>query len=655
MNDTLLPEKLGKYEVLARLSIGGMAELFLGCLPGPGGFRKFVALKQILPDVRRDEEFVKMFLDEARISAGLVHPNIGQVHELSEDDGGELFLAMEFIAGQNLSTIIRLLSKRNERMPIAIACRVIRDVCLGLHAAHLEQIVHRDVSPKNVMLSYSGQVKVIDFGIAKAKGRLIRTQTGVMKGTLSYMAPEQAQAAAVDARTDLFAVGAIFSELITGQRVFAGTDPKQAILEGQAIAPSTLNSNVPAALDQVVLKALQKKPENRFQSGKVFARAISDAYPEIADDEDLSTWLAERFANQLATSRELFAMNEKNRPSQAEMRNIVQRLTSVDRAAFTPEPANAPNEPAAAPAKATRTAPPPPANETPRGMIITFVIAGAVLLAGAIAMFASSAPEPLEKPSGPQPLAIVLPKPKAQPPQPAKNGDAQAVLDAARKAQAAAEAADWAGAVQSWNDVLLLAPNNFAALRGSGIALVELQRWQEGLTRLEQAAQLSSINGGTAANDAELALHRAKALSELDRKAEAREQLNKAAALAPQVRDLILFQNLDGALPGAAPAKNKKTSKKALPEVEKLFNDGNTERIARNYEAAAIRGEKCVKLDPEYFPCYRLLGSVYAAIGARDQSSADLNKARAYYGKYIEFAPAGDEYVPKVKAILGQR
>ncbi|MGV3625713.1 MAG: serine/threonine protein kinase, partial [Archangium sp.] len=541
---TLLPERLGKYEVLARLSIGGMAELFLGCLPGPGGFRKFVAIKQILPDVRHDEQFVKMFLDEARISAALVHPNIGQVYELGADEGGELFLAMEFIAGQNLARVLRVLSKSGERIPVRIACRVIRDVCLGLHAAHTfvdnsgaaHHIIHRDVSPKNVMLSYAGQVKVIDFGIAKARGRLIRTMTGVTKGTLSYMAPEQVRAETIDARTDLFAAGAILWETLTGERVFAGTNPSQAILNGTIAPPSDLNPEVPATLDDVVLRALARDPAERYPTGKSMAKAIADAYPDLADDEELSSWLGERFATQLVTSRELFSLSEKSRlPSRSAVVDIVQRLADDERAVVATPMAQNPEAPPAATASKTKP-------------VLIAVGATVAVFAASVGIMATTAPsdEPTRGPDAPQPITL----PNA--PKRAASNDTQAILDAARRAQTAADSQKWREANDAWNDVLLLAPNNFAALMGSGIALVEQKRWREGLSKLEQAAQLAEIHGSTPMTTGEVALYRAKALFELERLSEATGQLQRAVTIAPQLRKREMTTELVAAL---APAK----------------------------------------------------------------------------------------------------
>ena len=307
--------RVGKYEIITRLSVGGMAELFLAYLPGPGGFKKFVALKQILPDVKADDSFVKMFLDEARITAAFNNANIGQVFDLGED-GQELYLAMEFIAGQNLEQVTKRAAKREIAIPVGFAARVVRDSCLGLYYAHNftdptgqpMAVVHRDVSPKNVMITWTGQVKVIDFGIAKARGRLNRTQIGVVKGTSGYMSPEQVKNEPLDGRTDLFAAGVMLHELLAGERLFtAPTDAAMMlkIVEGEVTAPSTHNPYVTPELSDVVMKSLNKKREQRFNNSREFARAIEQACPDLYEDEQLAEFMVQLFEDKIAITRSL--------------------------------------------------------------------------------------------------------------------------------------------------------------------------------------------------------------------------------------------------------------------------------------------------------------------------------------------------------------
>jgi serine/threonine-protein kinase len=331
--------RVGKYEIVTRLSVGGMAELFLAFIPGPGGFKKFVALKQILPDVKADDSFVKMFLDEARITAAFNHANIGQLFDLGEDER-ELYLAMEFIAGQNLEQLTKRAAKREVPIPVGFAARVVRDTLLGLHYAHAFTdptgqpmgVVHRDVSPKNVMVTWTGQVKVIDFGIAKARGRLNRTQVGVVKGTSGYMSPEQVKNEPLDGRTDLFAAAVMLHELLCGERLFAAaTDALMmlGIVEGEATPPSAVNPNVTQELSDVVLKGLSKKREQRFANGREFARAIEQACPDLFEDEQVAEVMATLFEDKIAITRSLLeAANEG--ADQASMKQAVAGLTNAE-------------------------------------------------------------------------------------------------------------------------------------------------------------------------------------------------------------------------------------------------------------------------------------------------------------------------------------
>jgi serine/threonine-protein kinase len=317
-----------------------MAELFLAFLPGPGGFKKFVALKQILPDVKADDSFVKMFLDEARITAAFNNANIGQVFDLGEE-GQELYLAMEFIAGQNLEQLVKRAAKREMPIPVGFAARVVRDTLLGLHYAHHftdptgqpMAIVHRDVSPKNVMITWTGQVKVIDFGIAKARGRLNRTMVGVVKGTSGYMSPEQVKNEPLDGRTDLFAAAVMLHELLCGERLFtAPTDAMMMlkIVEGDATPPATVNQYVTPQLNDVVLKGLAKKREERFTTAREFARAIEQACPDLFEDEQVAEFMGQLFEDKIAITRSLLEA-ANNDADASSVKQAVQGLTTDER------------------------------------------------------------------------------------------------------------------------------------------------------------------------------------------------------------------------------------------------------------------------------------------------------------------------------------
>jgi serine/threonine protein kinase len=289
-------EQIGKYQVISRLSVGGMAELFLGFTAGPGGFRKYVAIKRILPNIRSNEQFGRMFLDEARITAAFNHPNITQVYELGQEEEG-LFLAMEFIAGQDLDHVAGACRQRKELVPLGMSLSVMRDVCQALHYAHTftdpsgrpSPIIHRDVAQKNIMVTYDGVVKLLDFGIAKARNSLERTRAGTVKGTAGYMSPEQVRGQPLDGRSDLFSAGVALWELVTGSRLFSAETEREEmikILEAPIPSPRHLVSSVSDELSSVILRALERNPGARWQSGKEMARAIEQAGGELLFDGD---------------------------------------------------------------------------------------------------------------------------------------------------------------------------------------------------------------------------------------------------------------------------------------------------------------------------------------------------------------------------------
>ncbi len=277
------PIPFGKYFLLERINVGGMAEVFLGrSVEEPN---KLVAIKRILPTMLEDEGFVTMFLDEARISIQLNHPNIVQVYHLGKNEES-YYLAMEYVSGSDLRQLCERYRKNCRTMPISQAVFLAMKICEGLDYAHKKMdghgnslhIVHRDVSPQNVLVSYHGEVKIIDFGIAKAANRILKTQAGVLKGKFGYMTPEQVRGLPVDHRSDIFATGIILYELLAGERLFKGASDfsiLEKIRSAEIEPPRSINCNIPAGLEKVVLKALSKEPEERYLSGADMARELS--------------------------------------------------------------------------------------------------------------------------------------------------------------------------------------------------------------------------------------------------------------------------------------------------------------------------------------------------------------------------------------------
>lgn len=318
--------RFGKYEFITLLSVGGMAEVHLACITGPGGFRKFVVVKRILPDLQDDPQFAAMFETEAQVTASLSHSNIAQVFEFGEIDG-KLFLSMEFIHGIDLVKAIKRSQKMGRPVPRGLALRVVRDLSLALHYAHTfvdpsgvpRPVIHRDVTPRNVMLSHSGTVKIIDFGIAKVAGAVTHTSAGSVKGSAGYMAPEQVIGEPLDGRCDVFSVGIILHELLTGVRLFPATDPIEAmrrvVLE-QAPTPLSLMPDLPPSLSAVAMKALERKREDRFTSARELALAIEDqAGSTLYDEYAIGAWVREQFPEQLERTRSLLESLDRREDS----------------------------------------------------------------------------------------------------------------------------------------------------------------------------------------------------------------------------------------------------------------------------------------------------------------------------------------------------
>ncbi len=367
---------LGKYELLCRLSTGGMSEIFLAAQRGLAGFRKLVVIKSILPDIRGEEEFVRMFLDEAKITAAFNHPNIAQVYDLDIDDG-ELFLAMEFVPGCTLVEVARACRQNNEPIPTGFSIMAVRDTALALHYAHTfvdplgrkQTVIHRDVAEKNIMVTYEGVTKLLDFGIAKSLNRTGRTSIGMVKGTSGYMSPEQIRGEPLDPRSDVFSLGVVLHECLTGMRLFHGKNPEDgmiAALKDEVQPPSRQNPEVPPELDAVVLKALERDRDNRFSTALELARAIEKAAQGLIWHPEQSGELVQRlFAERREQTYKLF---EQAQQASGELTGDIQLGALLGHSGDTSRPTKAiPRVPqgamAAAPPPVETVPPPAPAGE----------------------------------------------------------------------------------------------------------------------------------------------------------------------------------------------------------------------------------------------------------------------------------------------------
>jgi serine/threonine protein kinase len=304
---------VGRYRVYSELASGGMATVYLGCLIGAAGFSKLVAIKCLHEEFAVEPSFVSMFLDEARLASSIHHPNVVASLDVVAEQG-QLLVVMEYVHGETLAGLLRISRQTGELVPAPVAARVLSDALEGLHAAHTASIagssldiVHRDVSPQNIMVGTDGNTRVLDFGIAQAALRSHVTAAGTVKGKMAYMSPEQAQGLGVDARTDVFAAGVVLWEALTGRRLFFAPDSRDAmelLLTLPVPEPTSIVPALPPAVDRVVLKALERNREERYGSAHEFAEALRKAVGE-ASRKEVAEWVTRTAKEGLAKRLDL--------------------------------------------------------------------------------------------------------------------------------------------------------------------------------------------------------------------------------------------------------------------------------------------------------------------------------------------------------------
>lgn len=618
-------QRLGKYELVALLSSGGMAELHLAFAPGPGGFRKVVALKHVLPDLRSDPHFVEMFLDEARLTASLSHPNVGQVFDLGDEDG-EYYLAMEFIAGVTVHQLLTQASRALERLPVGFACRVVHDAALGLHHAHSFRdpqgvpmaVIHRDVKPSNIMVSFDGVVKVIDFGIAKARGRLARTQQGTLKGTVPYMSWEQLGDEVVDSRSDLFSLGVVLWELLAGRPLF----PNGSIEARRAAPVVELSSvaDVSAGLASVVSRALQEDKGDRYATGRELARAIESACPTLFDEGQVSDVLAGLFPDTRAALGDLLALTQRPELDELAIKTRVKalrqadRVRPVERELLTPLPPFDLPAPSAPPAPTAPTETPPMAAGRWVGLAAGLALLGG---AGAWAVHSVGLGEarregPTASPTGRDAIMIAR--------------RALVDRDPLTAQQALERCRENGGRCAGLDSVLADVTQALASspCGSDAAATARVNEASELLVTGARARAVEHLQGCTVGRRTHPAALRALAHLEARETQEATEAPERAKAVAPTstVHEEVL-----------------------LGEAQDLVR-------AHRLDAAAAKLERCVRIAPGAAQCHKLLGSVQAKKAVRDSSQVAYDKARAAYQRYLALVPPTDPDAPKVRRIL---
>ena len=344
------PQRIGRYELCFELASGGMASVYLARIDGVSGFEKLVALKRIHRHLAKEEGYLEMFLDEARIASRITHPNVCSVFDFGEADG-EHYIAMEYLVGEPLSRLMSRVAgtqghRRSPLLPLRTA-RIIADACEGLHAAHelkdangdLLHVIHRDVSPRNLFATYDGAVQVVDFGIASANQRLHHTATGKVKGTFAYMAPEQLTGHSIDRRVDIWALGVTLWEMLAVKRLFkrdTTANTVHSVLYDEIRPPSEHRPQVPEELDRIVLKALQRDPKDRWRTAREMGTALRQflgTQKELMGSAELSEWMGEVFPQGEARKSQLMEiarMASTSLPTMPQANDVDATLTATD-------------------------------------------------------------------------------------------------------------------------------------------------------------------------------------------------------------------------------------------------------------------------------------------------------------------------------------
>jgi len=430
MNEARSGERtVGRYAMSAEIAAGGMATVHLGKLLGPVGFSRIVAIKALHPQFAKDPDFLSMFLDEARLAGRVRHPNVVSVFDVVARNS-ELYLVMDYVPGETLARLTRMAHAEGERVPLPIALSIVVGALEGLHAAHEAcdefgqplGIVHRDVSPQNILVGTDGSARILDFGVAKAVGRMQSTRNDQLKGKLAYMAPEQLSRAAVDRGVDIYAASIVLWELLTRQRLFQGDDDIetfQRALDANIVAPSQVLSELPAVLDAIVLRGLARERSARFATARELARALEQT-GLLASARDVGEWV-ERIAHEplAVRARQLAAVEQGLSAEQAQReldpeqaRNDASLLRKIDRRAEAEQATDILGMAALSPPPApVEPMPPPRAPEKPRPRRARWVGAMAALAALSIALLmrrTAPPPEP-EAALGAPPAVTELP------------------------------------------------------------------------------------------------------------------------------------------------------------------------------------------------------------------------------------------------------
>jgi eukaryotic-like serine/threonine-protein kinase len=376
---------VGRYVLYGELASGGMATVHFGRLSGPVGFSRTVAIKRLHPHYAKDPEFVTMFLDEARLCGRIRHPNVVPTLDVVATDG-EIFLVMEYVAGEALSKLMKTAWQRNIPVPPRVAATIVSSVLHGLHAAHQAKdehgrelgIVHRDVSPQNILVGSDGTSRVLDFGVAKAAGRLQTTRDGQVKGKIAYMPPEQLSGGLISRQSDIYAASVVLWEALCGRRLFDGETEAITLvraIEGKIELPSAIDPSLPAAVDDVVMRGLARDPAARFATARDMALAIEQNIG-LASPYEVGEWVELVAAEELARRSQSIAEIESASLEEA-------NAPSAPRIGLAPGPAEPPHSQVSS-ISVSRAAIPAAPSRSSAGVRVFAAVAGLLAVSGLV-------------------------------------------------------------------------------------------------------------------------------------------------------------------------------------------------------------------------------------------------------------------------------
>ncbi|WIG98606.1 serine/threonine-protein kinase [Myxococcus sp. SDU36] len=343
--------RFGKYRLIDRIAVGGMAEIFLAYQQQDDGRESPVVIKRIRPHLSKHTAFVKMFLNEARLAAQLNHPNVVQIHDLGKI-ADSYFIAMEYVSGRDMRRVVPKAEALGIPFPLVYAVKIASCVCAGLHHAHTKvdlygnplNIVHRDVSPENIVVAFDGSVKILDFGIAKAANQMEQTRNGEIKGKLSYMSPEQCLGKPLDCRSDVFSLGVVLYEWLTGFKLFTGESEAavmRSITDGKIYAPSYFREDLPERLESILMRALERDRDKRYLTAAQMQKdldAFLDAYDFTPTALHLSNFIKQLFEEELAAEQRRLAVRAAAAPTSEEALELSEVADALDTAKAMPAP-----------------------------------------------------------------------------------------------------------------------------------------------------------------------------------------------------------------------------------------------------------------------------------------------------------------------------